>query len=70
MTTTDTTTTEAPARSHRDVVRVRSADALKREINSWTSEMEAYGEYFTDAERAKIARLLQTSRALYRSLIK
>jgi hypothetical protein len=58
----------APADRHR--VRYRAADALRREINSWVSELEHYSDHFTDAETGKIAELLKLSRALHRSLSK
>lgn len=56
------------ARRDRMRVRVRAADALRREINSWVSELENYPEHFTQSETAKIAELLKVSRALHRSL--
>ena len=64
------TQSDAPTDLHRAVVRARSADALQREINSWTSEVECYPDHFTVDEIVKIAQLLKVSRALHRSLSK
>jgi len=57
-------------RADRIRVRSRAADALRREINSWVSELEQYPEHFTARETAKIVELLKLSRALHRTLNK
>lgn len=57
-------------RADRIRVRCRAADALRREINSWVSELDSYPEHFTAGETAKIMELLKLSRSLHRTLSK